>query len=518
MISQPARLSNGSRHLLLLGSMWLTLTSQAALPSQLASPWVSLGIPATTPTTINPSGTRQVFVCRLDGNRLYAGVRPLNLLYSENQGQTWSALPPDPGTWDINIGPNPGTFNFHPLNRDWLFFGSESRGQYLSRDRGLTWRRETLGGSHWFCTAFDPADINRLWAGTANYTRRSTDGGLTWTTAGNSISSQGHDTVAVGSGPNLVLYQAYIWTTGTIHKSTDGGTTWTEITNGIPTGKVTPTGYHWAATFDLEPHPAQPETLYACTAGNGFYRTTNGGALWAKPSTFFDSLSLYPPRVCHVHRTRTNHVIVGTDRGRVYFSGDAAATWANISDTLPTGNMPDGSFAISNKHLTSDPDNPDIIYLSRTNGLYRAALANPDTKDFTTWANQISNPAQRGPMASPAGDGLPNLAKYALALNPSVSTPSPVAATRLNNGTVRFTFPLSTGLRTTRVVIQHSTNLSSWANIATCADGWNWTVPLTENATAKTTAGLSGRTVTCDMSSAQASGRSFFRLAVELYQ
>jgi photosystem II stability/assembly factor-like uncharacterized protein len=517
MFSQTKSHSIRIAALLLGACSLLSLPLHAVLPAQLASPWVSLGIPATTPTAINPSGTRQVFVSHMDGNRLYAGVRPLNLLYSENHGQTWTAMTPDTGTFDISVGPNPGTFHVHPLNRDWLFLGSEDRGMYMSRDRGLTWRREPLGG-HWFVAAFDTADINRIWCGSASVTRRTYDGGLTWATSGNSISSQGHDLIAIGSGNSVVLYQAHIWVIGTIRKSTDGGTTWVDVINGLPSGRVTPTGYYWAATFDLEPHPTDPNTLYACTASTGFYRTTNGGALWAKPSTFFDSLSLYPPRVCHVHRTRPNEVIVGTDRGRVYFSSDAAATWTNISDTLPTGNMPDGSFAISNRHFFSDPGNPDILYMSRTNGLYRAALANPATKDFTVWANQISNAGQRGQTANPAGDGIANLVKYALGLNPAVNTANPVEAARLPDGRLRVRFPVSAGLRATRLILQRSQNLVSWSAVATCTDGWNWIVPPAQNAAANTTADISGgRIATCELSGAQAATPGFFRLAVELY-
>ena len=76
-------------------------------------------------------------------------------------------------------------------------------------------------------------------------------------------------------------------------------------------------------------------------------------------------------------------------------------------------------------------------------------------------ATQLTNSAISGDAADPADDGLPNLMKYALGLNPNLADANPfVAAT--SNGIFSVTFPQSTSASDVVLAFDWSTNLVNW--------------------------------------------------------
>jgi pectate lyase len=76
---------------------------------------------------------------------------------------------------------------------------------------------------------------------------------------------------------------------------------------------------------------------------------------------------------------------------------------------------------------------------------------------------QLTNPAISGPLASPAGDGVPNIAKYAFGLLPFVPAPSPVVGFAVDGsgGVLSYQRPISVTDISYHVAL--STNLSLWS-------------------------------------------------------
>jgi Sortilin, neurotensin receptor 3, len=123
---------------------------------------------------------------------------------------------------------------------------------------------------------------------------KSTDGGASWTLLGAAefdrvtiskivVEPSDPNTVYVAVGAlatNGVLGNTGIW------KSIDGGATWSNTTANISA---------LAAFSDLVMDPANPQVLYAAVgepgvtdarAANSVYKTTNGGATWARAGNF----------------------------------------------------------------------------------------------------------------------------------------------------------------------------------------------------------------------------------------
>jgi hypothetical protein len=74
---------------------------------------------------------------------------------------------------------------------------------------------------------------------------------------------------------------------------------------------------------------------------------------------------------------------------------------------------------------------------------------------------QLADPTISGDAADPADDGLPNLLKYALGLNPNVPEPNPFMPVA-SNGLFTVTYPLSSSAPDVALSVLWSTNLVAW--------------------------------------------------------
>jgi hypothetical protein len=117
-----------------------------------------------------------------------------------------------------------------------------------------------------------------------------------------------------------------------IWKTTDGGATWARASEGI--GNVSVTSIIFA--------PGNPTVMYAGTGqeqqglrGGGIFKSTNGGATWtalATPMTANTAGSNFVQRLA-VHPTNANTLLAATNFGLLH-STDAGATWVLRSDAL----------------------------------------------------------------------------------------------------------------------------------------------------------------------------------------
>jgi len=175
----------------------------------------------------------------------------------------------------------------------------------------------------------DPADPEQILLGTHVGLYESVDGGRRWEFA----RLEGHDAM------NLVRASGEtVWTAGhnVLAKSTDGGNTWIDARpDGLPSLDV--------HGFAVDPRDSQ--RLYAAVAGEGLYRSTDGGAS-------FELLSKeVGGGVMALAATPAGEILAGDMQQGLLVSEDEGKTWRQ---TLAAGLM----------GLAMNPNDPDRILAS----------------------------------------------------------------------------------------------------------------------------------------------------------
>lgn len=207
-----------------------------------------------------------------------------------------------------------------------------------------------------------PNDPNRLLLGTHNGLYRSNDGGRSWTFEGLS----GQDAMNLARPTNRV-----IWTAGhnVLARSSDGGETWSDVRPaGLPTLDV--------HGFAIDP---RGHALYAAIAGQGLYRSTDGGKSFSPISTTVG------PSVMALAVTPDGHILAGDMQRGLLISRNGGKTWQR---TLAQGVM----------GLALNPANPKRaiavssgIFVSDDQGRsWREALPLGDGGGPVAWS--VSNP------------------------------------------------------------------------------------------------------------------------------
>jgi photosystem II stability/assembly factor-like uncharacterized protein len=150
----------------------------------------------------------------------------------------------------------------------------------------------------------DAADADRVLLGTHVGIYETMDGGRRWTFAG----LEGDDAM------NLVRTSSgALWVAGhgVLKKSGDGGATWTD---------VRPDGLPGTDVHGFAVDPADDQVIYAAIAGEGLYRSDDGGASFEEVSKGVG------PAVYGLAVTPDGRVLAAEQRG-VFASDDGGTTW-----------------------------------------------------------------------------------------------------------------------------------------------------------------------------------------------
>jgi photosystem II stability/assembly factor-like uncharacterized protein len=208
-------------------------------------------------------------------------------------------------TWQAANGPYGGPVL--SLVMDWsgrLFAGTETKGVFLSTDRGASWQQTGLTSNRINALAVD--SLGAVLAATSDNLYRSTDGGVKWKSIlvpemaplPNSLTISPEGWIMLGSQ-------------GTLHWSTNSGTNWTI----------------WGrASISVRAIACTPSGAWIVAAGATILRSTNKGSSWTKTDSSFSGTSLY------IGPSGT--IYVGSDSKGIYSSTDDGVTWACVA----TGN------------------------------------------------------------------------------------------------------------------------------------------------------------------------------------
>jgi photosystem II stability/assembly factor-like uncharacterized protein len=202
-----------------------------------------------------------------------------------------------------------------------------------------------------------PNDPNRLLLGTHFGLYSSADGGRSWSFEGLS----GKDAMNLARPAKGV-----IWTAGhlVLARSTDGGASWRD---------VRPTGLPTLDVHGFTVDPKHPQTLYAAVAGQGLYRSTNGGTSFAVVSRTVG------PAVMALAVTPDGDILAGDMQKGLLVSRDNGKTWHR---TLAQGVM----------GLALDPADPKRA-IATASGIFVS------TDQGESWREVLPLSAGGGPVA-----------------------------------------------------------------------------------------------------------------------
>lgn len=258
------------------------------------------------------------------------------------------------GAW-IHIGPSPAAV-VAPVTVERgggasMFIGLHAGGIRKSTDGGVTWSSANTGltDPRVLTLAMDASGPQTLYAGAfSGGVFKSVDTGGTW----QNLPALAGSAVSVTADPNRsgVVYAVVLQnlTNGSIRKSNDGGATWTAV--------LATTAPIFSITID----PANSDTLYAPTIGRGAFRSTDGGQQWAPIS------ALSPTAIWQlaVDPTDSQVLYAGTNDDGVWKSEDGGATWRNLGSPA---SLPVYSLAI-------DPYSSNVVYAGTNGGgIWRSA-------------------------------------------------------------------------------------------------------------------------------------------------
>jgi pectate lyase len=136
----------------------------------------------------------------------------------------------------------------------------------------------------------------------------------------------------------------------------------------------------------------------------------------------------------------------------------------------PLANATNAAFALSNAQATNAGTYSVVVSNSAGSVTSQPAtltVSNTAT-GFTLWQSQqftpqqLADPSISGPNATPAGDGVANLVKYALGLSPFVPATQPLVGFRVENGDGVLSYNRPATVPDVLYVVQVSTNLFDW--------------------------------------------------------
>jgi hypothetical protein len=188
-------------------------------------------------------------------------------------------------------------------------------------------------------------DPDRIWLGSHGGLHESTDGGRSWTQAG----LNGRDAMNLARSPRAAKT---VWAAGhlVLAKSVDGAETWTD---------VEPTGLPSMDIHGFASDPRNATTLWAAVAGQGLFRSTDGGKSFSLVSEEVG------PGVMALGVMPSGRVLAGDMEQGLMASDDEGKTWTEV---LPEALM----------GLAVNPRTPSRVLATSQSGIWLSTNGGSD--------------------------------------------------------------------------------------------------------------------------------------------
>lgn len=198
---------------------------------------------------------------------------------------------------------------------------------YKSTDGGNNWAvASTIGPI--LSLAIAPTSPVTLYAATVNSPLKSTDGGMTWMPIPNIRPPFGGSTARIQSFTVDPTTPTTVYAGGlqAVYKTIDGGTTWIPQITGFPQG--------FSFTVNrVVVSRSNPMLIFALFAGNGIYRTTNGGANWESVAPPAAPSSNAVP-VLAIDPINADTIYASTTVGGIFKSTNGGTNWQAANNGL----------------------------------------------------------------------------------------------------------------------------------------------------------------------------------------
>ena len=269
-----------------------------------------------------------------------------------------------------------------------VFAATEFGGVVAAGPGGLHWASETSGlpdpasltlqnrVTAFAAAPLDPDTAYVSYLGNPDTIYRRNDEAGNWVQVASVPNASDICQIAVSpSDPDLVFAAG-----NGLYRSTDGGQSWSRVNVQLGGQIPSPNGLCREVAFD----PTNPSVVYANLAG-GVARSTDGGVTFSAPVDVFEGEATGGIAVDPANPSR---VFTTTDAG-IFLSTDSGATWS------PDNTGVDYPGFIQS--VASDPDNPNIAYAGTIGGFWRTSdggaswsYSESGLPPNTTWINSIT--------------------------------------------------------------------------------------------------------------------------------
>jgi PKD repeat protein/photosystem II stability/assembly factor-like uncharacterized protein len=298
------------------------------------------------------------------GDRDAGDAAGLGVYRSTDGGETWEP-------WNAGIGNHiVGRLLMHPSN-NMIIYAATNGGLYRTANGGGTWTRVENGDFK--DVAFKPGDPNTVYgAGNGNFFR-STNNGLSFTQITSGLPSSARSAIAVT--PDNPSYVYVILTNGDsfkgLYRSTDSGLNFS-------VKSTSPNIMSWGCNggdggqawydLDIACDPNNSDVIFA--GGVNCFKSASGGTTWNISSHWWGDCGV-PSVHADLHVLEYNPLndwlYAGNDGG-IYYTSDQGATWHEITNGLPIGQVYKigQSATIRNKTVNGYQDNGTSTYLGNS--------------------------------------------------------------------------------------------------------------------------------------------------------
>jgi hypothetical protein len=306
------------------------------------------------------------------------------LYKSSNRGVTWS------------LAHNFGSFKVAVSANGSVVYSVSTGGPIRSSDGGITFGSAGSGfpaATSVTALVLDPQNAETIYASLQSSAGvyKSTDGAAHWSAANTGLTASAYYSLAIDPANSSVLYAGP--GPGRIFKTTDGGASWTELTNGLGTSI-----YHAIAISN------SPATVIAVT-DSGYYKSTNAGSSWTGPSlpsaatavavdprnasnilivAFFNLLrsggSTFAPSASGLTAAYTQSIAVDPRNESIVYTSGAAGIFKSIDHGESWTSLLTGL----NQFIAVDPFNSQTLYATTSGSVRRSLNGGAAWEDFNT--------------------------------------------------------------------------------------------------------------------------------------